>query len=119
MLLFAVVWKDVQQTAVRHLNPLLLPDCPLRKCRNCPAWKPAVVCWRRGEILYFGSEEKVWTLIYSPLDDQLIKIQWLKALFVLTNYRCHIFLPLKVLLCRVFVCLAQLKHDLVAVCRQL
>lgn len=44
-------------------------------------WKP----------LCLGSEEKVWTLIYSPLDDRLIKIQWLEALAVLTNSSCHIF----------------------------
>lgn len=33
------------------------------------------VCWSQCGNLCFGSEEKDWTLFYSPLDDQLIKIQ--------------------------------------------
>lgn len=43
--------------------------------RNRLAWKPAVVCWSQCGNLCFDSEEKDWTLFYSPLDDQLIKIQ--------------------------------------------
>lgn len=48
------------------------------------------------------------------------KIQWFKALSLLTKSRCHFFfLPSTVLLHSVLVHLAQLKYDLVAVWLQL